>query len=126
MFSVKSLSSSALKGRAIVQHSGTLPWKGTWKCSKEPGNLGCPHIKIAFEVLREELKRLLGSLDDDTEFDPTMFGGESMVGGEGLGTSRIKQGCFRTHFHSSYSKTGTFWSYLAPPYPPTNLRKFEE
>ncbi|KAJ2919045.1 hypothetical protein MD484_g1311, partial [Candolleomyces efflorescens] len=84
MFSVKSLSSSALKGRAIVQHTGTLPWKGTWKCSKEPGNIACPHIKIAFEVLREELKGLLGELDEDTEFDPTMFGSDSMVGGEGL------------------------------------------
>ncbi|RXW14644.1 hypothetical protein EST38_g11211 [Candolleomyces aberdarensis] len=89
MFSVKSISSSALKGCAIVQHSGTLPWKGTWKCSKEPGNPGCPHIKIAFEVLREELRKIYGKVDDDTEFDPTMFSGESMVGGQGLARRRF-------------------------------------
>jgi hypothetical protein len=90
MFSVQSLSSSALKGRAIVQHSGTLPWKGTWKCLKEPGNTGCPHIKIAFEVLRGELTRMFGKLDDDTEFDPALFCGEPMVGGDGLGMGFLR------------------------------------
>ncbi|RXW11670.1 hypothetical protein EST38_g14185 [Candolleomyces aberdarensis] len=102
MFSVKSISSSALKGRAIVQHSGTLPWKGTWKCSKEPGNPGCPHIKIAFEVLREELRKIYGKLDDDTEFDPTMFSGESMVGGEGLDLREVGLFNFNNSFIVSH------------------------
>ncbi|KAJ2911557.1 hypothetical protein MD484_g8855, partial [Candolleomyces efflorescens] len=84
MFSVRSLSSSALKGRAIVQHTGTLPWKGTWKCSKEPGNPGCAHIKVAYEVLKEELKQVLGTLDDETDFDPASFSGDALIGGQGL------------------------------------------
>ncbi|KAH6867910.1 hypothetical protein BKA70DRAFT_1379820 [Coprinopsis sp. MPI-PUGE-AT-0042] len=50
LFSVKSLSSAALRGRPIVSHQGFSSAGGRWNCSKDSG-LSCSHIKMAWDVL---------------------------------------------------------------------------
>ncbi|RXW13779.1 hypothetical protein EST38_g12076 [Candolleomyces aberdarensis] len=63
-FSVKSFSSSVLKGRAIVTHTGSRASTGTWRCSKDSGTNGtCTHIASA----RKALEDLIGA--DDGELD---------------------------------------------------------
>jgi hypothetical protein len=44
LFSARSLSSSALRGRAIVSHVGASATTGVWRCSKDPGLRTCAHI----------------------------------------------------------------------------------
>ncbi|KAG2021190.1 hypothetical protein CC2G_006445 [Coprinopsis cinerea AmutBmut pab1-1] len=52
LFSVKSTSSSALKGRAIVRHTGVAgSWRGDWKCSKDHGGSSCVHIRRVQELV---------------------------------------------------------------------------
>ncbi|KAF6751175.1 hypothetical protein DFP72DRAFT_1138264 [Ephemerocybe angulata] len=48
LFSVQSMSSSELKGRAIVSHTVSTA-ESTWKCSKDQGMETCFHIKTAQE-----------------------------------------------------------------------------
>ncbi|KAJ2936235.1 hypothetical protein H1R20_g856, partial [Candolleomyces eurysporus] len=63
-FSVKSLSSSALKGRAIVTHTGSSVSTGIWRCSKDSGTNGaCPHVASA----RKALQDLIGTNNDEVE-----------------------------------------------------------
>ncbi|KAG2006115.1 hypothetical protein CC2G_002460 [Coprinopsis cinerea AmutBmut pab1-1] len=52
MFSVQSSSSSALRGRAIVRHTGSSEtWVGTWRCSKDHGQGGCVHVRRVQEMV---------------------------------------------------------------------------
>ncbi|KAJ2911912.1 hypothetical protein MD484_g8501, partial [Candolleomyces efflorescens] len=71
IFSVKATSSSELRGRAIVTHTGTLPSTGSWKCSKDTGT--CVHIKAAYEGLAD----ILG---DDVSYDPQKVKQNSLSG----------------------------------------------
>ncbi|RXW15219.1 hypothetical protein EST38_g10630 [Candolleomyces aberdarensis] len=64
MFSIKSLSSSALKGRAIVTHTGTTPSTGRWKCLKDSG-APCAHIPLAKKALIDLLGADGDELDDE-------------------------------------------------------------
>ncbi|KAH6884772.1 hypothetical protein BKA70DRAFT_1377642 [Coprinopsis sp. MPI-PUGE-AT-0042] len=50
MFSVRSTSSSALMGRAIVMHKGLSHVEGTWSCSKDSQDV-CSHIRLAHATL---------------------------------------------------------------------------
>ncbi|KAG2003594.1 hypothetical protein CC2G_004186 [Coprinopsis cinerea AmutBmut pab1-1] len=51
-FSVLSASTSALKGRAIVRHTGAPgSWSGTWRCSKDAGTVTCVHIRRVLLVV---------------------------------------------------------------------------
>jgi hypothetical protein len=51
-FSVLSASSSALKGRAIVRHTGAPgSWSGIWRCSKDAGSATCVHIRRVLLVV---------------------------------------------------------------------------
>ncbi|KAJ2927241.1 hypothetical protein H1R20_g9852, partial [Candolleomyces eurysporus] len=67
MFSVKGVSTSELKGRAIVSHTGVSPSGGTWKCSKHSSGLLCVHVRDAFELFQS----VIG--EDGQELDPVMF-----------------------------------------------------
>ncbi|KAH6867238.1 hypothetical protein BKA70DRAFT_1497346 [Coprinopsis sp. MPI-PUGE-AT-0042] len=60
LFSARSLSSSALRGRAIVSHMGVSPTTGIWRCSKDPGLHACAHIS-------RSVKRLEGLASDGDE-----------------------------------------------------------
>ncbi|KAF6758359.1 hypothetical protein DFP72DRAFT_807868 [Ephemerocybe angulata] len=62
LFSTKSMSSSELKGRAIV--SNEVSRKGSvWRCSKDPGLVSCFHISKAQEAY-PEVSGDLTELDD--------------------------------------------------------------
>ncbi|EFI27020.1 hypothetical protein CC1G_15153 [Coprinopsis cinerea okayama7 len=51
-FSVRSASTSALKGRAIVRHTGAPGgWSGTWRCSKDTGTATCIHVRRVLLVV---------------------------------------------------------------------------
>ncbi|KAF6758653.1 hypothetical protein DFP72DRAFT_1032109 [Ephemerocybe angulata] len=63
LFSVESKSSSALKGRAIVSHTGTSRNGGEWKCSKDTNLSTCAHINEALPLLPEEFGDLLEGMD---------------------------------------------------------------
>ncbi|KAF6765754.1 hypothetical protein DFP72DRAFT_798093 [Ephemerocybe angulata] len=63
LFSVESKSSSALKGRAIVSHTGSSRTGGIWKCSKDTNLDSCSHIAEALPLLPEEFGDLLEGLD---------------------------------------------------------------
>lgn len=64
LFSVDSTSSAALRGRAIVSHSGTSRDNGTWKCSKDKGLSVCPHITEAKKVLPEDFEDLVDHMEE--------------------------------------------------------------
>ncbi|KAJ2912523.1 hypothetical protein MD484_g7877, partial [Candolleomyces efflorescens] len=67
MFSVQGFSTSELKGRAIVSHTGVLPSAGTWKCSKHAEGTLCVHVQDAFH----RFQTLVG--DNGQELDPAIF-----------------------------------------------------
>ena len=67
MFSVKGVSTSELKGRAIVSHTGVQPSGGTWKCSKHADGTLCLHVRDAFDLFQS----VIG--EDGQELDPTVF-----------------------------------------------------
>ncbi|KAJ2934619.1 hypothetical protein H1R20_g2477, partial [Candolleomyces eurysporus] len=67
MFSVKGFSTSELKGRAIVSHTGLQPSGGTWKCSKHADGTLCLHVRDAFELFQS----VIG--EDGQELDTAMF-----------------------------------------------------
>ncbi|KAJ3509128.1 hypothetical protein NMY22_g16401 [Coprinellus aureogranulatus] len=60
LFSVESMSAAALRGRAIVSHTGTQRDTGKWKCNKDSGSSSCSHIKKARELLPEDLSSIPG------------------------------------------------------------------
>ncbi|RXW12855.1 hypothetical protein EST38_g12997 [Candolleomyces aberdarensis] len=59
MFSVKGFSTSELKGRAIVSHTGMQPLGGTWKCSKHADGTLCLHVRDAFDLFHAR-RRFIG------------------------------------------------------------------
>jgi hypothetical protein len=67
LFSVQSFSSSNLKGRAIVTHTGVQPNSGSWRCSKDTAGTKCIHITSAY---KEFLDLLGNSTDEVTEDIP--------------------------------------------------------
>lgn len=63
-FSVDSTSSAALKGRAIVTHTGVRRDTGTWKCSKDRNSLSCSHINESRKLLPEDFGNMMENLED--------------------------------------------------------------
>ncbi|KAG2009480.1 hypothetical protein CC2G_012413 [Coprinopsis cinerea AmutBmut pab1-1] len=63
-FSVLSSSSSALKGRAIVRHTGAVgSWNGVWRCSKDTGTATCVHIRRVWTLVGD----LAGDREEDSD-----------------------------------------------------------
>ncbi|KAH6907859.1 hypothetical protein BKA70DRAFT_1223158 [Coprinopsis sp. MPI-PUGE-AT-0042] len=56
LFSVKSLSTASLKGRAIVSHRGFSSAGGAWKCSRSSCSLTCTHIRFSKERYRQMME----------------------------------------------------------------------
>ncbi|KAJ2935064.1 hypothetical protein H1R20_g1991, partial [Candolleomyces eurysporus] len=68
MFSVRSFSSSQLKGRAIVTHTGRAYSAGLWRCSKDPNSKTiCVHVQACFKILEELTTTPEGDLDEVLE-----------------------------------------------------------
>ncbi|KAJ2928053.1 hypothetical protein H1R20_g9042, partial [Candolleomyces eurysporus] len=67
MFSVQGISTSELKGRAIVSHTGAKPSGGMWKCSKHSTGELCVHVKQSFELFQAAIG------EDGRELDPARF-----------------------------------------------------
>ncbi|EAU92388.2 hypothetical protein CC1G_00607 [Coprinopsis cinerea okayama7 len=65
LFSVKSVSSASLKGRAIVSHKGSSPGSGIWRCSKDPGSQTCAHVNMALAQLTELYGELGEAVDGE-------------------------------------------------------------
>lgn len=63
-FSVDSISSAALKGRAIVTHNGVRRDGGVWKCSKDRNSSSCFHINESRKLLPEEFDDYIQNLGD--------------------------------------------------------------
>lgn len=74
MFSVKGISTSELKGRAIVTHTGVEPSGGTWKCSKHSSGEVCVHVKQSFELFQGAIG------EDGQELDPVLFANPRSLG----------------------------------------------
>ncbi|KAF6749911.1 hypothetical protein DFP72DRAFT_818384 [Ephemerocybe angulata] len=63
VFSVRSFSSSHLKGRAIVTHVGSSATDGVWRCSKDAGTDPCVHVRSAHRRLHDLLGGEAGDLE---------------------------------------------------------------